>query len=187
MYRYETKMYDLASMISFVKSWYRNVKASPVPSDPTTLWVLFPSCMQFFSSIGYIGCVSFPKLYIQYAILDRKFSLRKNYTILEPKERIHMCYNLISGTCLEFCFLHASSSSAVMGLHRLCFISRALYHNMMFGTESFLNTKYAVSEPKKRTHLCYNLIRSMWNWIFEFYYLFQVCENSHSANSHCHA
>ncbi|KAL8577954.1 hypothetical protein ACOMHN_011505 [Nucella lapillus] len=35
MYRYETKKYDLPSLASFVASWFRNVKASPVPLSPT--------------------------------------------------------------------------------------------------------------------------------------------------------
>ncbi|XP_025081903.1 uncharacterized protein LOC112556769 [Pomacea canaliculata] len=35
MYRYETQKYDLPSVTSFVKSWYRNVKASPVPVEST--------------------------------------------------------------------------------------------------------------------------------------------------------
>lgn len=35
MYRYETRKYDLPSLTSFVSSWFRNVKASPVPLSPT--------------------------------------------------------------------------------------------------------------------------------------------------------
>lgn len=35
MYRYETKKYDLPSLTSFVNSWFRNVKASPVPQSLT--------------------------------------------------------------------------------------------------------------------------------------------------------
>ncbi|KAK7095790.1 uncharacterized protein [Littorina saxatilis] len=35
MYRYETKKWDIPSLTTFVKSWYRNVKGSPVPVQPT--------------------------------------------------------------------------------------------------------------------------------------------------------
>lgn len=35
MYRYETQKYDIPSLTSFVKTWYRNVKGSVVPTEPT--------------------------------------------------------------------------------------------------------------------------------------------------------